>query len=176
MKYLVKLIFETITETVDGVETTRETNVVSEYQVKYKTESRHKPRGGSYIFLETEDSLKNPIVTTDAEGDLILAEDPVKLLETNVEVRYNVMVEEIYAEMAQVFGTSNDASAAATAATYEAMSKRPASYVDIALGFANASEVKAYADAKLDEADAYGIFRLKRIAQYKAEKDAILNP
>ena len=176
MKYLVKVIFETITETVEGVETTRETSVVDSYQVKYKTDSNHKPRGGTYIFLESETTLNSAIVEKNEDDDLILVEDPTELLNAQVTVRYNELVVDVYAEMNAVFGTTNDVSAAASAATFEAMVKRPASYVDAALGLNTEAEVTAYASARLDGADAYGIFRLKRIAQYQAEKTAILTP
>jgi len=160
MKYLVKVT------TVDDAKT---------YEVKYKTEATHKPRGGSYIFLETEDDLENPVVDI-IEGELVLGEDPVKLIESLVTTKYHLMVRDIYEEMLVVFGTSNDVSASATAATWEAMVKRPVNYVSTDLGLADESAVTTYATAKLDEADAYGIFRLKRIAQYQAEKAAILTP
>lgn len=176
MKYLVELIYKEVVETVDGEEVTRKTNIVDSYKVKYKTEARHKPRGGDYIFIETEVNLASPIVELDEDGRPTLVENPTELLNAQVSVKYNELVTDVYAEMSTVFGTTNDISASATASTYEAMSKRPAKYVDATLGFNSAAEVKAYADAKLDDMDAYGIFRLKRLAQYQAEKAAILNP
>jgi hypothetical protein len=175
-KYLVKVIFEEVTETIDGEDYTRETNVVDSYKVKYRTDARAKPRGGGHIFLESEEKLKSPIVLTDEFGGLSLAEDPAELLSAQVTVKYSELVKDVYAEMKRVFGTTNDISASATASTYEAMSKRPAKYVDPTIGLNNASAVKVYADAKLDDMDAYGIFRLKRLAQYQAEKTAILTP
>lgn len=86
---------------------------------------------------------------------------------------YADMVEDVYNEMENVFGTRNDASAQAFAATYEAMLKRPASYIDEELGLADEALVLAHAEVKIASSDAYGVFRLKRIAQYQIEKAAI---
>lgn len=100
----------------------------------------------------------------------------VKELELKERIKadlYSNMVEDIYNNMFNVFGTRNDVSAAAFASTWEAMLSRPANYVDSELGFNSEAEVTAYAQAKLNAADAYGIFRLKRIAQYEAEKAAL---
>jgi stalled ribosome rescue protein Dom34 len=169
MKYLVKVIYETITETVEGVETTRDTNVVDSYVVKYITNSNHKPRGGHYVFIESEVKLLNPSVSTDVDGNLILVEGPA-----TVKDKYDEMVTDVYAQMLSTFGTTNDISASAFAATYEAMKVRPANYVDTDLGLADEAAVIAYADTKLSAADAYGVYRLKRIAQYQAEKAVIL--
>ena len=88
---------------------------------------------------------------------------------------YETMVKDIYDEMKTVFGTSNDVSASAFAATWEAMLKRPANYVDVELGLSDVAAVEAYATAKISASDAYGVFRLKRIAQYQTEKAAIEN-
>lgn len=79
---------------------------------------------------------------------------------------YEAMVKDIYDEMEKVFGTRNDASAMAFAATWEAMSKRPSSYVDPELGFNSEEEVTTYANLKIAESDAYGVFRLKRLNQF----------
>jgi len=87
---------------------------------------------------------------------------------------YDAMVKDVYDEMENVFGTRNDVSASAFAATWEAMIKRPASYVDPELGFADESAVTAYANAKIAASDAYGVFRLKRIGQFESEKATIL--
>lgn len=88
---------------------------------------------------------------------------------------YDEMVKDIYDEMEIVFGTRNDVSASAFAATYEAMIKRPASYIDAELGFNDEDAVLAYANSKLEASDAYGLYRLKRIGQYQAAKQAIEN-
>lgn len=92
-----------------------------------------------------------------------------------IKVKYDEMVKDIYDQMLIVFGTNNDVSASAFASTWEAMKKRPANYIDAELGFNNEADVIAYTDTKLALADGYGIFRMKRIAQFNAEKQAILN-
>lgn len=172
-KYLVKKIKEMETVTVDGRTVTQETGNVT-YQVLMKTNGKHKPRGGEFLFLESDVPMNAAVVSTDGEGKLILIEDPAKLLQAAVTVKYKEMVTDVYAEMATVFGTTNDVSASASAATFEAMKKRPANYVDVDLGLADEAAVTAYADSKLAASDAYGVFRMKRIGQYQAEKAVIL--
>lgn len=89
------------------------------------------------------------------------------------QVLYDAMVSDVYNEMENVFGTRNDVSASAFAATWEAMIKRPENFVDPALGLNDESEVLAYANAKIAIADAYGVFRMKRIGQFESEKAAL---
>ena len=116
----------------------------------------------------SESKIESGAVVADA------AKADAKVKDAQVETAYNLMVSEIYDRMETDFGTRNDVSASAFAATYEAMKKRPANYVDTDLGLADEAAVIAYADSKLVIADAYGVYRLKRIAQYQAEKAAIL--
>jgi len=92
-----------------------------------------------------------------------------------IKVIYDEMVKDVYDEMEKVFGTRNDVSVTAFAATYEAMLKRPENYIDNELGLNDASAVTAFAQSKISSSDAYGVYRLKRIAHYEAEKAAILN-
>ena len=159
MKYLIKVT---------------EIDEVKSYQVLQITDSNALPRGGQHIFLESDIVLSAPIVSQDGEGNNILIEDPVEELGRQVTVVYNSMVKDIYDQMLVVFGTRNDVSASAFAATYEAMLKRPANYVDIDLGFVDEAAVTAYANSKISASDAYGVFRMKRIAQFEAEKQTIL--
>tara|TARA_R110001599_G_scaffold21054_3_gene78617 strand:- start:90 stop:545 length:456 start_codon:yes stop_codon:yes gene_type:complete len=112
---------------------------------------------------------ERPMPTQEQLEEALNSPSKVELLEE----LYNTMVKDVYAEMKVVFGTDNDASAQAFAATYEAMLKRPASYVDINLGLDDEAAVLAYAQTKIALSDAYGVFRLKRIGQYQAEKAAI---
>ena len=93
----------------------------------------------------------------------------------SITIAYNAMVKDIYDEMEKVFGTRNDASASASAATWEAMIKRPDNYVDVELGLTNESNVLSHAHAKIQIADSYGVFRMKRISQFETEKQEILN-
>jgi hypothetical protein len=147
---------------------------VIEYQVKHKTDANHLPRGGEHFFMESPVELNNPIVSIDGEGKKTLIEDPIKELDRQVTEKYDLMLTDIYAEMYNVFDTESDISAMAFVATYEAMLKRPENYVDPELGFIDTTEVTTFANTKLQAADAYGVFRLKRRAQFTAEKAAIL--
>lgn len=159
MKYLVKVT------TVDEVKN---------YEVLYVTNSNALPRGGHYIFVESEIKLSSPIISTDEEGKLILVEDPAKEKEARITDAYNSMVKDVYDQMQIVFGTRNDVSASAFAATFEAMLKRPSSYIDATLGFNDEATVTAYATSKIIASDEYGVFRMKRIAQFESEKQTIL--
>lgn len=94
--------------------------------------------------------------------------------ESAIEQAYMGMVRDVYSEMEKVFGTRNDVSAQATASTYEAMEKRPSNYVGM-LGLNDEAAVVAYAVTKINEADTYAVFRLSRIAQFQAERTAIIN-
>ena len=156
MRYLVKQIL-------DG-------DVVIGHEIKHQTTSRALPRGGKFIYVEGVDT-KYPKLETDKDGVMTIVEDTAP---KQVKAAYDLMVKDVYAEMKSVFGTDNDVSASAFASTYEAMLKRPLSYVDPELGLIDEAAVTAYATAKIASSDAYGIFRLKRINQYTAEKTAIL--
>lgn len=126
--------------------------------------------GGQHVeFFFSDDSEK-------AEIEALFAQDINNVVEKEkqIKVKYLEMVSDVYAEMGNVFGTKNDVSAQAFAATYEAMVKRPANYVG-QLGLETEAAVLAYAEAKIAEADVYAVYRLNRIAQFQAEKDAILN-
>ena len=128
-----------------------------------------------YQFSEAEARVKNlwrddRAMPTEAELLAALAEADK---EDQVKTKYDEMVSDVYAQMEATFGTKNDVSAAAFAATYEAMLLRPAAYVDLDLGFADEAAVIAYATARISAADDYAKYRLKRIAQYQDEKAAI---
>ena len=104
-------------------------------------------------------------------------DDALLLVEKDDQIAelYKTMVDEIYTEMKNVFGTRNDASAAAFASTWEAMLQRPANYVDTELNLADEAAVTAYAEGKLAQADAYALYRLKRIEKFNADKLAVIN-
>lgn len=132
-------------------------------------------REGSAI--EFDSSKIDPSTITSVEnGSVVFDSDLKKGVDDSkaINEKYNEMVKDVYDEMENVFGTRNDVSASAFAATYEAMLKRPENYIDALLGFSNEAEVTAYATSKIAASDGYGVFRLKRIAQYQAEKTAIL--
>lgn len=155
-KYLVEQIIE------DGA--------IVDRVIRHKTNSSSLPRGGKFIFVEGVET-NYPKLYTDSEGCMSIIEDEQPKA---IKAAYDSMVSDIYDEMENVFSTRNDVSASAFASTYEAMVKRPANYIDGDLGLADEAAVTTYAEAKLALADTYGVFRLKRIAQYEAEKAAIL--
>lgn len=144
------------------------------YEVLHETTSTHFPRGGQYALLETSEVfIGKPIVQLIDEVPT-LVQDPAIDLQAQVSNLYNEMENEVYDEMKKVFGTRNDASAQAFAATWEAMIKRPANYVDVELGFADEAAVNNFANIKLQAADTYGVWRMKRIAKFEADKNALL--
>lgn len=155
-KYLVKQIFDA--------------GVVVGYEIKHQTTAMALPRGGNFIFVYGVDTAY-PKIQIDTDSNMSIIEDTAPKA---IKTAYDLMVEDVYNEMENVFGTRNDVSASAFASTYEAMLKRPLSYIDIELGLADEAAVTAYAIARINASDAYGVFRLKRINQYQAEKAAIL--
>lgn len=139
-------------------------------RIVFQTDSRSLPRGTGYRFIEGVDT-KYPVIHTDENGELSVIEDIKPKL---IQAAYDEMVEDIYSEMLNVFGTRNDVSAAAFAATWEAMLNRPANYVDALLGLLDDASVIAYANSKLAASDVYGVFRLQRIGLFQSTKASIL--
>ena len=86
---------------------------------------------------------------------------------------YNAMSEEVLAGMSSTFGTDKTESASAFVSTWEAMTKRPANYIDASLGLDTEETVMAYATTRLTAVDAYGLYRLQLISKYKVDKAAI---
>lgn len=139
---------------------------------------------GNEIKPERPSSRVSEVIEVDFDPRLakisggVVSKNDVKEAKENAEAAvlsaYSSMIKDIYDEMYKVFSTRNDVSAQATASTYEAMAKRPANYVGLG-GLVDESAVKAYAETKIAEADAYAIFRLTRIAKFQSDREAILN-
>lgn len=163
-----------MTYLVEITERDESNNIVSGKVLYQISMASGKPRGKDVMFL-SGDGLINPKFSLDNDGNPVLIEDSEKEKELQIQAAYDSMVSDIYTQMESVFGTKNDVSASAFAATWEAMKKRPANYVDNELGLADEAAVTAYADSKLADADAYGVYRLKRITQYHTEKEGIEN-
>ena len=108
---------------------------------------------------------------------------------------YNTMNTEVYAKMAEVFGTNNADSATAYYETWKLMVESPAIFAgqgltsdmevldaqDQVLYAAGASleleaDVLAWATRRIEIAQEYGVWRALRIQQFRNEKDALLNP
>lgn len=187
MKYLVKLIFETEEVTIGEETVVRETTTVASYLVKQLTNAKHKPRGGSYIFLESDIKLNHPIVSTNGEGELILIEDPAKQVELSVTDLYKIMQTEVLNQMSIVFGTANTDSALRYKATWEEMTLTPSDYSVAGLtsrfvvgifvvgdALDTDQKVTDYASAKITEAKAYGVWVMQRIEQFRNDKALLL--
>jgi hypothetical protein len=114
---------------------------------------------------------------------ITLVADPVKLAakaavakQALVTAAYDRMNADVMAEMELVYGTAKSESATAYQLTWEKMAANPQLFAGEAagLGFATVEDVVDFAMPKLAAADAYAVNRLKRIAQFQAEKAAIL--
>lgn len=105
---------------------------------------------------------------------------------------YEQMNEDVYAKMKEVFGTSKSDSATAFFETWKDMKVSPNNYVGLGLKvrediFVNgvqlfdegalldtAQKVVDYATAKVNQALAYGVWRMQRIQQFETERSQIL--
>jgi len=100
---------------------------------------------------------------------------------------YEAMNSEVLAQMALVFGTTKTDSASAYNETWKMMSSNPSDWSGAGLkssfivaGFQigdvldDITKVANYANAKLAEALAYGIWRMQRIDSFKNLRDSIL--
>jgi hypothetical protein len=114
---------------------------------------------------------------------ITLVADPVKLAakaekakQALVTTAYNRMNEDVLAEMELVYGTTKSDSATAYQMTWEKMAAQPALFAGEAagLGFATVEDVVDFVMPKLAAANAYAVRRLKRIAQFQAERKSIL--
>lgn len=95
-----------------------------------------------------------------------------KSKEEAIKVAYDTMNQEVYAEMAAVFGTTNPESATAYNETWKLMKTIPAEFVGT--DFVDEAAVIAYADLKLAAVLAYAKFRMNKIKTFQLAKAAIL--
>lgn len=134
------------------------------------------------------------VMATSVDDVISLSEDSAKvaakalLLKQNAaQLAYETMNAEVIAQMALVFGTNKPESATAYKETWDVMAEFPADWeaAGIKAAFAvaglavndvldTAQKVQDYANAKLVQVKAYGIWRMQRIESFKAERDAIL--
>ena len=107
---------------------------------------------------------------------------------TEITSLYNAMNVDIYNKLEEVFGTRSGDSALAYKMTWEDMVQNPSNYLhldlstDIAfaefeIGDKLDSEAKiiSYAKKKLEYASEYATFRLERIAQFRKERQEVLD-
>ncbi len=105
-----------------------------------------------------------------------------------VAAAYDRMNNDIYGEMALVFGTTKSDSASAFFETWKLMVAAPTSFAneglhaDKEVGTFHAGDelnttqkITDYANARIADANGYSVYRMKRIEQFRAERVTILN-
>lgn len=85
---------------------------------------------------------------------------------------YENMNNEVLAEMAKVFGTSNPNSASAYLDTWKLMVEKPQLFVG-KLGLTDEASIISYAQSKIAVAEQYAIFRLERISKFQFDRSLI---
>ena len=91
----------------------------------------------------------------------------------DIQVSYFAMVDGIHNKKIEFFGTKQETKIVADIVTWEAMLKRPQNFLDTDLGFAKQADVTDYATEKLNTADAYFLYRLQELNNFKTAKAAI---
>jgi hypothetical protein len=115
-----------------------------------------------------------------APDEVLVAQKALKAKEAAVALAYEAMNKDVLTQMALAFGTQNPDSASAYERTWTLMISSSAEWLglglkdDVGTLLETGEQVLAYAQAKLASVIAYGKFRLQRIEQFRAEKDAIV--
>jgi hypothetical protein len=119
-------------------------------------------------------------------GEAKAAASLVKSKQAQVSEAYNVMDNAVYTEMANVFGTTKSDSATVFYETWKLMKEKPSLFVNKVVVDKNIagyvlgqvlsveSDIQAYADARINEAEAYSVFRLEKINEFYAQRALIL--
>jgi hypothetical protein len=151
----------------------------------YKAESKSIQK--TSIIIDTPESTNDlgelvPAISHEEitnEVDIVLVHDADKEAKAVVDakiqlvtIEYNKMNDDVFAEMKRVFGTSNADSANAYYETYKLMASDPGLFV-AALN-KNEQDIVADANVKIEAIKQYSVYRMIRIAQFQAEKAAIL--
>lgn len=132
--------------------------------------------------------LDSECVVADMVDDVItLSLDPSKVAAKGgrikaelIQVKYDEMNADVYAQMLQVMGTNKPDSATAFYETWKLMTAKPELFSpeglldDAGNPLDTNQKVVEYAAAKIAGAEAYSVYRMTRIKQFKAEKAAIL--
>jgi hypothetical protein len=103
---------------------------------------------------------------------IVLIEDSIAKKAYLVDQAYNQLQTDVYAQMLVVFGTNKSDSAAASERTWEKMLAKPLLYVGPL--YADEAAVLAEASAKVPMCEAYSVYRLERIAKFRADRATIL--
>ena len=161
---------------------------------------KHQAWGGMNGSIELVEHLEVPLymdwdfliqpVPTDAQGDFALAEDTTAKTAAqkviDVKAAYDKMVSDSLAQMASTFGTTSTESATAYERTWEKMIATPSDYSSAGLtarfdrgGLLTGQpldtdqKVLDYANACIALVNAYGVWRMQRIEQFRSEKATI---
>lgn len=139
-----------------------------------------------------DSSIMKGVIAED--GSITFEQDAAKVAakaaaqkQKDIEDRYNDMNTEVFAEMAEVFGTNRADSATAFHQTWELMKAKPALFyqqglkVTVAHGSFQVGDdldtmqkIEDYADAALAAVETYAVWRMNRIKQFHEERAAIL--
>ena len=121
---------------------------------------------------------------TYVQGDMVLEYNIVQDSElaktAQVQALYDTMNTEVYAEMKNVFGTSNAESATAFHQTWKEMQENPNLFIfqgivdDDGNELQTTASVAAYVATRLEAAANYALWRMKRIEQFRTDRAAIL--
>jgi len=144
-----------------------------------RTDSKHRPRGGEYEFYEGPETKYPEAFFADPAWE-------VREATTTAEKLKDTLNQDVYAQMATVFGTSNSDSATAYHQTWKDMVARPAAYSGAGLtarfdrggllagdALDTDQKVTDYATACVAEVDAYAVWRMSRIETYKQDLSAL---
>ena len=138
--------------------------------------------------FELPEGMDEAVVKPVLENDQwILREDPELLTQKSLRLKqeqviqaYERMNKDVLDQMALVFGTQNPDSASAYEKTWSMMAQSPLEWTDLGLkddsGMPLDTEEKilAFATSKIAAVTAYGKYRMQRIGQFRAEKEAIV--
>ena len=128
------------------------------------------------------------------DGALKAAGEALKTKKESIETAYANMIEDVYSNLYDVFRTRKPETATAEYETWKHMKTNAALYagkglkVDHQVNKADATELFSpgsaldteqkildFATRKIEQAEAYGVYRAERIQQFKTEKEGIEN-
>lgn len=125
-------------------------------------------------------------ITFEEDADKVAAKE-MRLKQEQVSVKYEEMNTEVYAEMAECFNTSKSDSATAFYETWKLMVSKPQLFINenmivdkAAAGLEvgdllnTVERISSYAQARIEIAEEYSVWRVRRIKQFQQERQAIL--
>lgn len=111
---------------------------------------------------------------------LLLSQKIIKSKEAAIVLMYEEMNKDVLQQMSLTFGTNNPDSASAYEKTWSMMLNSPIEWVDLGLKddsdtpLDTPEKISAYASSKLASVLVYGKYRMQRIAQFRADKEAAM--